>query len=118
MRHLITTGAVTACHDVSDGGIAVAVAEMALASGIGATLDGFDPAVPAHAFAFGEDQARYVVTATDPDALLAAAAAAGVPARRLGATGGDALTLPMARPISVASLGERHAAWLPDYMAG
>jgi phosphoribosylformylglycinamidine synthase len=118
VRDLIVTGTVTACHDVSDGGVAVAVAEMALAGGVGATLDGFDPAVPRHAFAFGEDQARYVVTAADADAVIAAATVAGVPVRRLGTTGGAALTLPEAKPISVARLAAGHAAWLPDYMAG
>lgn len=116
VRSLITDGKVTACHDVSDGGIAVAVAEMAIASGIGATLDGFDPALPAHAFAFGEDQARYVVTTNDADEILAAADAAGVPVRRLGTTRGDSLTLPGAKPISVAVLAKKHAAWLPGYM--
>ena len=117
VRELIEGGKVTACHDVSDGGVAVAVAEMAIASGIGATLDGFDPAVPAHAFAFGEDQARYVVTTTMCDDILAAAEAAGVPVRRLGTTRGDALTLPEAKPISVAVLAGNHTAWLPGYMA-
>ena len=118
VRQQIRTGGVTACHDVSDGGVAVALAEMAMAGGVGATIDGFDPAVPAHAFAFGEDQARFVVTTAQPATLIAEAAAAGVPIRTLGTTGGDALTLPGAKPISVASLAGRHAAWLPEYMAG
>ena len=47
-------------HDVSDGGLIVALAEMAMASGIGAELD--RAPLAAHAFWFGEDQARYVVT--------------------------------------------------------
>jgi phosphoribosylformylglycinamidine synthase len=118
VRRLIAAGRVTACHDVSDGGVAVAVAEMAIAGGIGAVLDGFDPAIPAHAFAFGEDQARYVVTTVDPETVIADAAAAGVAARRLGTTLGDALTLPQAKPISVAELAQIHAGWLPQYMAG
>ena len=52
----------TAVHDVSDGGLLVALAEMAMASGIGAVLEG-PTDIAAHAFWFGEDQARYVVTA-------------------------------------------------------
>ena len=118
VRRLIRDGHIGACHDISDGGLLVAVAEMALAGNIGATIDGFAPTVPPHAFAFGEDQARYVVTALDAAAVFAAADAAGVPILRLGITGGDALTLPRAKPISVANLSEKHAAWLPDYMAG
>ena len=61
VRRLIRSGVVTACHDISDGGLAVAVAEMAMASGIGADIPGpveMDP-IP---FLFGEDQGRYLVT--------------------------------------------------------
>ena len=61
MRALIAEGIATAVHDLSDGGLLVALAEMAMASGIGAELDD-GPAYAAHAFWFGEDQARYVVT--------------------------------------------------------
>ena len=60
VRALIAEGTATAVHDVSDGGLLVALAEMAMASGIGAELDAAPLA--AHAFWFGEDQARYVVT--------------------------------------------------------
>ena len=58
MRSLIAEGKVSAVHDVSDGGLLVAVAEMALAGGIGATLE----QIGDHMTAFGEDQGRYVVT--------------------------------------------------------
>src|SRR5262247_3134359 len=59
VRALIEEGIATAVHDVSDGGLAVALAEMAMASGIGAKLE--EAPAPAHAFWFGEDQARYLV---------------------------------------------------------
>ena len=62
VRALIADGLVTAAHDLSDGGLLVALAEMAMAAGIGATLDAAPDDTPAHAFWFGEDQARYVVT--------------------------------------------------------
>ena len=118
VRELIGGGKVTAVHDVSDGGLLVAVAEMAMASGIGAALA--EPAATPHAFWFGEDQARYVVTVPSgqTDAVLAVFAAAHVPAVRLGTTGGDALTLPGERPIFVARLRESFERWLPAYMAG
>src|SRR5499427_8269867 len=118
VRALIAEGVATAVHDVSDGGLAVTLAEMAMASGIGATLD---PApAPAHAFWFGEDQGRYVVTLTAAQAPQVAARArkAGIPVRNLGATGGDALTLGAERPILVKSLSESFEGWLPAYMAG
>jgi phosphoribosylformylglycinamidine synthase II len=120
VRDLIARGRVTAVHDCSDGGLLVALAEMAMASGTGATLDAAPAGMPAHAFWFGEDQARYVVTAPALalPAIEAAARDAGIPALRLGLTGGEHLTLPGERPISVADLKKRHESWLPDYMAG
>ncbi|WP_371877263.1 phosphoribosylformylglycinamidine synthase subunit PurL [Alsobacter ponti] len=120
VRGLIRSGRVRTAHDCSDGGLAVALAEMAMASGIGATLETPPPGLPLHAALFGEDQARYVlaVTPARADAILAEARAAGVPALRIGRSGGDALTLPGERPISVTALRSAHEAWLPDYMAG
>jgi phosphoribosylformylglycinamidine synthase II len=120
VRNLIAQDRVTAVHDCSDGGLLVAIAEMAMASNIGATLEQSPGGIPAHAFWFGEDQARYVVTAPAlalPE-IEAAAKAAGVSALRLGLTGGEQLILPGERPISVLDLKNRHESWLPDYMAG
>jgi phosphoribosylformylglycinamidine synthase len=120
VRELITDGVATAAHDLSDGGLAVAVAKMAIASGIGATLTDPPADVPAHAFWFGEDQARYLVTveARDAAAVLVRARNERVPILRLGVTGGDALTLPGERPILVSNLRQCYEAWLPAYMAG
>jgi phosphoribosylformylglycinamidine synthase II len=115
VREAILGGRVTACHDVSDGGLAVALAEMAIAGNVGADID-TGTALPAHAWAFGEDQGRYVVTTADPDGFAAAADGAGIPASRLGTVGGASLTLPGAKPISVADLRDAHARWLPAYM--
>jgi phosphoribosylformylglycinamidine synthase subunit PurL len=116
VRGMIADGLVSACHDLSDGGLLVALAEMAIAGGIGAAID--PPAErPAHTFLFGEDQGRYLLTSGDPDAVTKAAAAAGVPLLRLGRTGGDALTVAGAGAISTAELREINEAWLPRYMA-
>ncbi|APF38889.1 phosphoribosylformylglycinamidine synthase II [Chelatococcus daeguensis] len=120
VRHLIRAGRVRTVHDCSDGGLAVALAEMAMASGIGCAVDTVSEGLSAHAFLFGEDQARYVlaVPAHEAEAVLASAAEAGVPALRLGLTGGEALTLPGEAPISLERLKTAHESWLPDYMAG
>lgn len=119
VRGLITAGRVTACHDLSDGGLAVALAEMALAGDIGATITAL-PAGANHAALFGEDQARYLVTAlaASADAVMAEAKAAGVPAQTIGATGGTELALPGEAPLAIAALKTAHDAWLPDYMSG
>ncbi len=118
VRALIAEDIAVAVHDISDGGLLVAIAEMAMAAGIGAELD--RAPLAAHAFWFGEDQARYVVTvaAGVAESIMARARAAGVPARQVGLTGGDALTLEGERPILVAKLRERFEGWLPAYMAG
>jgi phosphoribosylformylglycinamidine synthase len=117
VRGLIGEGLVTAAHDISDGGLLVALAEMAMASGIGAVLEA-PAALAAHGFWFGEDQGRYVVTAKDANAVLARAKTAGVPVMRVGATGGKVLAFGDERPIAVAELKERFEGWLPAYMAG
>ncbi|MBN9051739.1 MAG: phosphoribosylformylglycinamidine synthase subunit PurL [Rhizobiales bacterium] len=120
VRGLIADGAVTAVHDVSDGGLLVALAEMAMASGIGATLTEGPDDTPPHAYWFGEDQARYIVTVAASSAapVIERARDAGVLVERIGVTGGDALSLPGERPLAVADLNRRFEGWLPGYMAG
>jgi phosphoribosylformylglycinamidine synthase len=117
VRGLIRTGTVPACHDVSDGGLAVTLAEMCMAAGLGATVS-TGPG-PRHAVLFGEDQARYVVgvAAGEAEAVETAAKAAGVPVRRLGSVGGDRLVLDGAS-VAVSDLTVAHESWFPDYMAG
>lgn len=119
VRSLITAGRLTACHDLSDGGLAVALAEMAMAKGIGAKVEAL-PAGPAHAVLFGEDQGRYLLAlpAGAAEAVVAEAKAAGVPAEIIGKTGGNELALPGEAAISIAALRKTHESWLPDYMAG
>lgn len=117
VRRLIQTGEVTAVHDLSDGGLAVALAEMAMAGGTGAIVSAL-PAGPLHGVLFGEDQARYLVTAKPErtSGILTAASAAGVAVLMLGITGGSQLTLQGVDTISVAELCRAHENWLPDYM--
>jgi phosphoribosylformylglycinamidine synthase len=120
VRSLINSGIATAVHDLSDGGLLVALAEMAMGSGIGVALKAAPSNLPAHAFWFGEDQARYLLTVKPADLpkVEAAAGKAGVPLRHLGTTAGRQLTLPDTDPILVASLHKLHESWLPSYMAG
>jgi phosphoribosylformylglycinamidine synthase subunit PurL len=117
---LIRAGRVTAVHDISDGGLGVSLAEMAIAGGLGAEIDTGAVEGPLHGFLFGEDQGRYVVTARSDEAaaLLAEAGASGVPIRRLGVTGGDALTLPGEFPIVIRDLATASESWFPAFMAG
>jgi phosphoribosylformylglycinamidine synthase len=120
VRALIAEGLVTASHDISDGGLLVAVAEMAMASGIGARLLAQPSDLEAHAYWFGEDQARYLVTVPidRADAMVLRIKAANVPVTRIGTTGGDTISIPGERAIAIATLNERFEGWLPAYMAG
>ena len=116
VRQLIRTGQLTAVHDVSDGGLGLAVIEMAMASGLGASLPALD-----HAQLFGEDQARYVVTTRPNNAavLLAEAAKAGVALAQAGTVTSEATLKIEAGPsISMADLRAAHEGWFPAYMSG
>jgi phosphoribosylformylglycinamidine synthase II len=120
VRALIADGLVTAAHDISDGGLLVAIAEMAMASGIGAALEAVPEDTAAHAFWFGEDQARYLVTVPAARAVdvMKRAEAASIPVHRIGATGGDSIVIPGERAIAIKTLVARFEGWLPAYMAG
>jgi phosphoribosylformylglycinamidine synthase II len=113
---LTKSGTVSAVHDLSDGGLALALAEMAMAEGIGATVEaeGLE-----HAFFFGEDQGRYVVTGPPAGraAIAEEAGRLGVPLSRIGVTGGDTLRLGAAGPVTLAALRQAYESWLPDFMS-
>lgn len=120
MRILIRDGHATAAHDLSDGGLAIGLAEMAMASGIGATVNQLEGGDPIPQF-FGEDQGRYLVTVRRDfldrfyDEIYPYA---GLFVPWIGTTGGAALKLGAARAIPVAELKAAHEAWFPTYMAG
>jgi len=119
VRGLIRSGDVSAVHDVSDGGLLVAIAEMALAGNLGVELDDLPAPLPAHGLWFGEDQARFVVAASPEkaDAIHKAAAMAKVPVRLLGKVGSDSIKLQSEAPLPIASLRAAHESWMPRFMA-
>ncbi len=94
LRAAKAAGLVAAAHDLSDGGLALAAAEMALAGGVGVEIVSEAEMNPA-AWFFGEDQGRYLVACAPENAaaLGALAAAAGVPLRPVGRAGGAAVRL-------------------------
>jgi phosphoribosylformylglycinamidine synthase len=99
IREWIGNGQVTAVHDVSDGGLLVALAEMALASGLGCTLE----TELTTAQAFGEDQSRYVVTAPAGTALPEAV--------KIGTVGGTTVA-----GVEIAALREANDAFFREWM--
>lgn len=118
VRRLIEEGTVRACHDIADGGLLVALGEMALASNIGANIDLPVTKGTEAGWLFGEDQARYVLAAkqSDLDSILDQALKDGVVARSIGLTGGSSLTLPGCDAICLDELRNIHEGWLPHYM--
>ena len=112
VRDLIDAGIVNAVHDISDGGLLVAVAEMCLPHNVGCHIDDDNTAK----FWFGEDQGRYVMVGDDADKIFAQANASGLTLTYLGKTGGTELTIAERVHISVEELHSIHENWLPDYM--
>jgi len=119
VRKLIQAGRVDTVHDVSDGGLLVAIAEMAMPRGIGASigLASLPEAIP---FWFGEDQARYVIAAPFAEAnkIVEEARAAFIPVAELGKTGGDTITLDDKDGVKIAVLKTGFEGWFPNYMSG
>lgn len=120
VRGMIHAGTATAVHDLSDGGLLIALAEMAMAGGIGAKLLAAPTALVSQAYWFGEDQARYLVTVPETEAgrVLAKMRGCEVPCVRIGTTGGDAIAIAGETPVTIESLRTSHERWLPDYMGG
>ena len=115
IRNLILSGQVTVCHDISDGGLIAAAAEMALASNTGCSLRVADSAAP-HAFLFGEDQARYLLAVKDPAPILDAARVAGIEAAVVGKAGGQAVAAEGLFSLPLAELRAAHEGWMPSFM--
>jgi len=118
VRGMIHAGTATSVHDISDGGLLIALAEMAMASGIGAQLLAAPGSTVPHAYWFGEDQARYIVTVPAEQAglVLVKMKGCGVPCARIGTTGGDVIAVSGEAPVSVTSLKTGFESWFPAYM--
>ncbi|HEX7853196.1 MAG TPA: phosphoribosylformylglycinamidine synthase subunit PurL [Sphingobium sp.] len=122
IRGAIHCGAMTAVHDVSDGGIAVTVAEMALASGIGAIVDAPLSGTVAEGL-FAEDQGLYVVTVRDAAMIevLAKAEADGVAVERLGRTIANRIIFELKESdhaVALDDLRTAHEGFFPQLMVG
>ena len=120
LRSLIAAKIANAAQDIADGGLLCALAEMALCGNIGADID-----VPAdtnkgnsHGWCFGEDQGRYLITTTDPDAVIEAAKTAGIAIARIGTTASNRLKLSAdGNSIDLQALRDAYENWLPEYVS-
>ena len=128
IRALIRSGDAMSVHDCADGGLLVTIAEMALAggshggsrdaAGVGVELFPYEGKLPAHAIWFGEDQGRYVVEVTPQKAeeVLERARLLELPARIVGRTGGDAITLKGEKSLPLSDLRSAHEGWMKGLM--
>ncbi len=118
VRNLIKEKTVNACHDVSDGGMLVAVAEMALRGDLGAEVQ-TDKTLPPHAWFFGEDQGRYVVTCapSKTSKIIKAAEKEGITARKIGKVGGKGIKIGQTK-VDLEELRKANESVIPDFVAG
>jgi len=132
VRGIIEQGLVTAVHDVSDGGLLVGVAEMALAGNVGVDFfalglghrDGETYSPSLTEFLFAEDQGRFIVATSAPEVLSDAAAKAGVFVQHYGTVGGTDVSItdatrddPPFAKVSLAALRAAHEGAFPAMMA-
>ena len=116
VRGLIAERATRTVHDLSDGGLIVAAAEMALASNVGIMLDASSQ-THAHIFLFGEDQGRYLVATREPERVIALALAARVNVAEVGVAGGHGFASEGLFSIPLDELRAAHEGWLPALMS-
>ena len=117
VRDAARSGEIGAIHDVSDGGVACAIAEMAIAGGVGARID-LDPLVELRGCSgetalYGEGAGGFLCAGA-ADAigwLVADAGAAAIPAIVIGETGGGRLELAAAEADVTVDLADAERAW-------
>ena len=117
VRELIDHRLVSACHDISSGGLMVAITEMALAGGIGCNLTFTPENIVPCAWAFGEDQGRYLLTTPCPENVLDRSKALGVKAEIIGVVGGTKISWGSQGDCCLSELRNSHESWFPEYMS-
>ena len=115
LREASASGLLESAHDLSDGGLAVALAEAAFRNGIGATVSLDDPFIDL----FSESTARVLVTVAEDrhEELVDLAEKHGVPLASIGLTGGDAIVVEGLDPIDIAELRDQWRATIPAALA-
>ena len=119
VRKAIERGVATAVHDLSDGGLAIGAAEMALGAKLGLKLGASPKGAATHGWLFGEDQGRYLIAAQGEalKLLLEKAEEHSVPVLQIGTFGGQRFQMGELIDVSLDDLRKAHEDWLPGYMA-
>jgi phosphoribosylformylglycinamidine synthase len=108
-------------HDISDGGLLAALAEMAMAGNIGADVGVAGTTVDAIPFFYGEDQARYIIAAPveEADKIEGELREAGLIHALIGKTIADKVLIVTGEgEITLDALKRAHESWFPNYMGG
>lgn len=118
IRTLIQKHAVDTVHDLSEGGLAVALVEMCMAGSMGARIDCKSIDLPPHALLFGEDQGRYVVVIppSHESLILEKAHADNVAITKIGSTGGDVFNVSGMIDLPLPTLRNAYEGWFKNYM--
>ncbi len=110
VRNMIIAGKIVASHDLSDGGLLIAIAEMCMSGGCGASVE-----LPLNEAAlFGEDQARYLLEMSDDN--WQELSKTSIDAQKIGVVGGDELNINGTIIAKTSELCEINESWLPEYM--
>ncbi len=117
IRKLVHNRRIHAVHDLSDGGLAIALVEMAFANSLGFHVQGHNE-LPLYAWLFGEDQARYLIAVDEYsiNPIISTAKTLGIDARKIGQLGGSRLKVDGGFDISLADAHILYENWLPDFM--
>jgi len=118
VRSLIQAGHIRSCHDLSDGGLLIAAADIAMASGTGLAIT-LPQGLSTEAALLSEDQARYllIVNPTHADSVFETLEAQAIPCAAIGSAGGCELAIQDVLAIDIADLKQAHDAWMPAFMA-
>ena len=117
MREQIAFGRIKAAHDISDGGLLVALAEMALSGNLGADIN-IPESDTLLAWAFGEDQARYLVQVEDAVKFQALLDEHNLKGHQIGTTkDSQILTVGPDVTISLEEIRQCYESKLPEMMA-
>jgi phosphoribosylformylglycinamidine synthase II len=111
VRSAVRAGRLTSAHDIAEGGVAVALAECAVAGDVGAEVElprGLDP--------FAEAPGRAFVVSGSPDALTQLAAATAVPVVVLGSVGGPSLRIAGHLELAVSALGQAWRGGMGEFL--
>ena len=117
IREIINNSLINSCHDVSDGGIAICLVEMAMASEIGFTLKVNHNI--SNAWLFGEDQGRYIISCKNnlSSEIIDIAKSDEIRIHKIGKTGGKYISFSDNTRIEIDELNNIHKSWLPNYMS-